>query len=207
MKKTALLLCLLCCAQLSHAQRYVIFLHSMFLELKPLGEKHPEYGRVEYNEILDAYRKRGMTVISEIRAKDTDAKKYAKKVVKQIDSLLKHGAQAPNITVVGTSKGGLIAMQVSSLLHNSEVNYVFVGCCFDSQLKEDPKLQVCGNILSIYEKSDNTQSCASIKNASKCNIPHYKEVQLNTGLKHGFLYKALPGWIDPSIQWAANIYR
>lgn len=207
MKKLLLSILLLYTCQAADAQKYVFFLHNMFLELKPLGEKHPEYGRVEYNEVLAAYRKRGFTVLSEIRPQGTDGKEYAKKIARQADSLVKAGVPPSHITVVGTSKGGYIAMQVSSMLHNSSVNYVFIGCCYKSMLAEDPSLNVCGNILSIYEESDNTETCNTIKEASKCNIPHYKELLLHTGMKHGFLYKANKEWLEPSMKWADGTYN
>lgn len=207
MKKLFITILSLYISQTADAQKYVFFLHNMFLELKPLGEKHPEYGRVEYNEILAAYRKRGFTVLSDIRPQGTDGKEYAKKIAHQADSLIKAGIAPSNITIVGTSKGGYIAMQVSSILHNSDVNYVFIGCCYKSMLAEDPSLNVCGNILSIYEKSDNTETCNTITQASKCSIPHYKEILLHTGMKHGFLYKANKEWLKPSMTWANGSYK
>lgn len=36
---------------------------------------------------------------------------------------------------------------------------------------------------------------------SKSNVTKFKEIELTTGLKHGFLFKALPEWIKPTITW------
>ena len=33
------------------------------------------------------------------------------------------------------------------------------------------------------------------------HISGYKEVELNTGLSHGFFYKGRKVWIDPIIEW------
>jgi dienelactone hydrolase len=178
--------------------RYIFFLHNMFIELQGLEGSHPEYGRVEYKEIIQAFEKKGFTVISEIRPKNTEVKAYAAKVAGQIDSLLKKGVPAAHITVIGTSKGGFIAMQVSDRVKNSELNFVFIGCCTSDS---DRELDVKGNILSIYEKGD-TRSCAFIRERVAKTVNHFQEIELHTGLKHGFLYKALSEWIEPSAKWA-----
>jgi esterase/lipase len=176
--------------------------------LFPLGTSHPEYGQVEYREIVAAFEKKGFTVISEIRPKDTGWKVYAKKVIGQIDSLLKFGVKPADITVVGTSMGGYITKGVSSTLSNKDINYVLIGCCTDQDIQDDPDIQICGNILSIYEASDSLgQSCQKQKEYSTKPIPHYKEIKLTTGLKHGFLYKAMPDWIEPSAKWANRDYK
>jgi hypothetical protein len=38
-------------------------------------------------------------------------------------------------------------------------------------------------------------------------VPHYKEIELNTGLKHGYIYKPLPEWMNPAIKWAKGNYE
>jgi len=188
------------------AQNYIFFLHNKFLEEYSLEDAHPEYGKCEYTQILNDFKKEGLQVISELRKKNTNVSISATKVVKQIDSLLALGVKPGQITVVGTSKGGYIAQAVSILLKNDKVNYIFIGCCNRSDLPESSGT-FYGNILSIYEKSDSLgQSCIEIKNRSVKSVKHFKEIQLATGLKHGFLYKALPQWIEPSVKWAKQTY-
>lgn len=58
-----------------------------------------------------------------------------------------------------------------------------------------------GNVLSIYEKSDLAQSCENYRADGK-GINEWKEVAVDTGLKHGFLYRPIKNWIDPTIAWA-----
>lgn len=195
-------------AQTSKDQRYIFFLHNAYVEQNDLNVPHPEYGKAEYNEILASYRKDGFIVSSEIRSKNTNAKKYAKKIVKQVKALLKQGISADKITVIGTSKGGYIAQYVSTYLANPNVNFVFIGCFRDIDIEEHPEINFCGNILTIYEKSD-VYGVSAIKRreTSKCKIEHFKEIELNTGLKHGFLYKAADNWIVPSKKWANGNYE
>ncbi|OXB03386.1 alpha/beta hydrolase [Flavobacterium oncorhynchi] len=189
-------------------QRYIFFLHNAFVEQNDLSVAHPEYGKAEYNEILASFRKDNFIVYSEIRSKNTNAAEYAKKVVKQIKGLLKKGIPPNKTTVIGTSKGGYIAQYVSTFLANPDVNFVFIGCFRDSDIEEIPDINFCGNILTIYEKSDAYGvSAIKRKETSKLKINHFKEIELNTNLKHGFLYKASDHWIAPSKKWANGDYN
>ena len=190
------------------AQNYIFFLHNRYLEGRELDDPHKEYGKAEYAEILGFFRKENFVVLSEKRPKDTDTKEYAQKVKNQIDSLLKIGITANHITVIGTSKGGYIAQYISTFLANPDINYVFIGCFQENDLTQLPEIQFCGNILTIYEKSDVLGASAiKRKEASKLKINHFREIELHTGLKHGFLYKALPEWMEPCKKWARREYN
>lgn len=188
-------------------QRYVFFLHNMFLETAGLEDAHPEYGKAEYREIVAAFEKEGFTVISEIRKRGTDGVVYAQKIKGQIDSLLGKGVKANAISVVGTSKGAYIAWHVAALVKKRQMNYVLIGICNETTLADNRSIEPCGNILSIYEKSDVLgQTCISLKSSSSC-IAAFKEIELHTGKKHGFLYKADPLWLKPAINWAKGNYE
>lgn len=200
MKKLILIISLLAGTATVHAQNYLFFLHNMWLELNDAETPHPEYGKAEYHEIVAKFRKEGFTVISELRPKGTNGNVYAVKVAKQVDSLLKKGVPASRITVVGTSKGAYITMFVSGIMKNTAVNYVMVGVCTDDEVRDD-SVHLYGNILSIYEKSDRYHSCQKVRVKPGNNITRFKEIELHTGLKHGFLYRALDEWINPASDW------
>lgn len=185
------------------APRYVFFLHNRFLESHALEAEHPEYGRVEYAEILEAFKEANLVVRSEKRRSNVNARDYAVEVIGEIEALMQQGVPAENITVIGTSKGGYIAQYVSSLAQNPKLNFVFIASYRDSDLLQLPDLQYCGRILTIYEKSDPFGvSAVARKNQSKCEISAFEELALDTGLKHGFLFKALPEWLNPCVKWA-----
>ncbi len=188
--------------------RFVFFLHNRFLEEHHLNDTHSEYGRTEYIEILNEFKKNGFTVISEQRKGNVNAREYATRVVQQIDSLTTKGINPKHITVVGTSKGGYIAQYVSTIANNPLLNFVFIASFRDSDIQNIPEINFCGNILTIYEKSDPFGvSAIQRKQNSICEIQHFKEIQLNTGMKHGFLFKPLKQWISPTIQWARGNYN
>lgn len=188
--------------------RVIFFLHNRFIENHDLNERHPEYGKAEYNEIISVFEKNGFKVISEKRDINTDHLRYAEKVKIQIDSLIESGVPSENITVVGTSKGGYIAQYVSTYASNPQLNFVFIASFRNEDMENLPDINYCGNILTIYEKSDiYGVSAVKRKEASTCEIMHYKEVELTTGLKHGFLFKASNNWLDPIIKWANGNYK
>ncbi len=210
--KSYLLLSILFCGTLFSCEnknnvRYIFFLHNRFLEEHELNDAHPEYGRAEYNEIISEFQKNGFKVISEKRNGNVNVREYAQGVVRQIDSLLSTGLKAQNITVVGISKGGYIAQYVSTIAENPDLNFVLIGCFMDSDMEEIPDINFCGNILNIYERTDPFGvSAIARKENSTCTITHFKEIEVNTGLNHGFLYKAMKEWMAPTMEWARGNY-
>jgi hypothetical protein len=197
-------------ATLIFGQHYLFYLHGKIVEDQGANavDTINGFGAYQYEDILEAFRKANFTVLSEVRQKNTEPSDYAHKIVNQIDSLISEGIQPNNITVVGASKGAVISMFISSYLKNEKVNFVFIAGCNNDILKHFPEIQFCGNILSLYEKTDDIgRSCLNFKQGSNQSIPHYKELELNTGLKHGFLYKPLPEWMKPAISWANKNYE
>ena len=187
---------------------YIFFLHNRFLETHSLDEEHPQYGRVEYREIISKLENSGFTVISEQRKGNVNAREYAQQVVSQIDSLMQVGIAPKNITVVGTSKGGYIAQYVSTLANNPDLNFVFIGSFQESDIQNIPEINYCGNILTIYEESDPFGvSAVARREASTCDIQHFQEIKLQTGMAHGVLFKPLKKRIEPTLMWASGNYN
>ena len=213
--QTFLFLIFIGCQSSKHTQNletekdYIFFIHNKFLEENSDGTFSDKYNvTVDYNGILQSFKKDGFIVLSEKRIKNTDTKKYAKKIVSQIDSLIKTGVKPNHITIVGTSKGGYIAQYVSTFAKNPNLNFVFIGSFQESDIENYPEINFCGNILTIYEKSDFFGVTAiKRKETSKLKINQFKEIELNTGLKHGFLYIASDEWIKPCKMWAKRKYE
>ena len=167
--------------------KYIFFLHGRFLKENGLHDDHPQYGKFEYAAMIQALAAADFHIVSEIGPAGTNAIDYAIKIVDQIDSLLKIGVSSSAIMVTGTSKGAYIAQYVSTFAKNSQLNFVFIGCYRDSDLKEIPEINLCGNILNIYERSDSFGvSALKRREHSTMDIPMFKELELNTGRKHGF---------------------
>lgn len=156
--------------------------------------------------MLTEFEKNGLTVISEKRNGNVNTQTYANQVVHQIDSLLQKGTKPSNITVVGASKGGYIAQYVSSIANNPELNFVFIGASFSGG--PFPEMNFSGKILCISEKSD--EGAVSFQERIqnyKATVKKFREIELHTGMRHGFLFKALQEWITPTVAWAKGNYK
>ena len=180
-------------------RRYLFYLHGKIVE-EGRRPTSPEHGVYEYDEILDRFLEAGFVVISEQRAKDTDVAQYGQKVAGQVRRLIKAGVSPANITVVGASQGGWMAMLASTYLKNRNVNYVFISVC-----RADPGflslVDLHGNVLFIKEQSEPPSDCARFR-ADATGIRRYQEIMLNTGLRHGFLFRPLYAWLGPTLNWA-----
>lgn len=194
-------LCLPAIASAVPAPRYLFYLHGRVVEdFGPYGFS-PQFGRYDYPGILKAFRSRGFDVWSERRPSGTDVSAYADKVVAQIRELEAHGVDPHRITVVGASKGAVIGALVSTRLRQPQIHYVLMGNCNDWLIRTyNPKLT--GEVLSVYEASDQTGGSCEPVRARSPKIARFAEIRLTTGLGHGFLYRPLPVWIEPTVAWA-----
>lgn len=194
------------------AQQYLIYLHGKIIEDQGIHavETARGFGEYQYNDILAAFRQKKFIVMSEVRSPNTDVRQYAHKVAKQVDSLIKQAKVAPDhITIVGASKGASIAMFASTYIQNADVKYVFMSACNESSFLSNTDISITGNVLSIYETSDNIgSSCMQFKErAKKGALKHYSEIALNTGLQHGYFYKPRPEWMNPVVRWAQGNFE
>jgi hypothetical protein len=181
--------------------RYVYYLHGKIVEDSGPRGVSPRFGAYDYPGIIAALSKPGIKVISEIRPRNTDPSAYADKVVRQIKGQLAHGLPPSDITVVGASKGSVIATLISTRLQVRGVRYVLLADCNDWLMRTwHPRLS--GEVLSIYEASDDIGgTCGPIVKASPA-VTRFKEIRLNTGLGHGIVYRPLASWVRPALAWA-----
>lgn len=187
-------------AKADPAATYVFYLHGRIIENQGRRPTSPEFGVYQYDEILRRLAEDGRIVVSEARAKDTDPEAYADKVAKQVEALLARGVPGRRITVVGASKGSVITMLVSTRVRSPEVGYVILANCND-WVREHHPIDLHGEVLSIYEASDSVGgTCGPIFEQSN-QLGKHREIRLETGLRHGFLYRPLKEWTEPAIAW------
>jgi hypothetical protein len=177
---------------------YLFYLHGRIVEDRGIRPTHERHGVYEYEQIVDTFKQAGFVVISEVRRKDTDMEQYAAIVAEQVRRLLKAGVPPKRITVVGASKGAGITIRASRDLKNRNIKFVTMGPCAADFLQP---MNVHGNLLSIYERSDVGRVCPTVR-ADARKVGKYKELELNTGLGHGFLYKPMKEWVEPVLTWA-----
>ena len=186
--------------------KYLFYLHGRIVEDQGPNAVSEEYGPYEYDNIVSTLVSKGYKVISEVREKNCDPLNYAEKVTKQIDSLLHIGIPANNITVLGASKGAFIAIQVSDLVQNKEVNYVLIAIFSESiaEILKKTNVKLSGRVLHVYDYKDVLSASGEkfINEFKGKEFSDFKEVELKMGLGHGILYKPYDEWINLLLKWS-----
>jgi pimeloyl-ACP methyl ester carboxylesterase len=188
--------------------RHLIYLHGRIIQDQQNPRpRHPEFGYYELEQILATFRERGFVVTGEIRPKDAPLMVSADRVVEQIRGLLASGVPASRITVVGGSMGAAIALRASLRLQNPALRYGVLGACMSKtvpQLLAEYGAKPAGRILAIRETSDETsEPCPAWSGDADSHatlVVH--EIVIDTGLRHGFLYRPLREWVEPVVDWA-----
>ena len=179
---------------------YLFFMHGKIVEKKGTPAKSRQYGDYEYHRILSKFASYGFDVISEARNSGTDIYDYASSVAEQVEQLIKADVPPSHITVSGFSKGGRIALVVSSLLNIKDLNYVILAGCRTADI-ENFNLHASGRVLSIFDASDNRfGSCKEIFSEGKGNLQS-REIVLDIGYGHGAFYSPRPSWVNPMMKW------
>jgi hypothetical protein len=186
------------------AARYLIYLHGRIIEEQGRQAVSPEFGRYEYDKILDALVARGFTVIAELRGPDA-GEPFAETVAGQVRTLLKGGVPADHIAVVGFSKGGGLTVAAAARAAEAGVSYaVLAGCSQEPAWVARWAPALRGRMLSLYDRSDRFKpSCAPLFERAK-GLGATREVELNTGLDHGLFYAPRSEWLDPLVAWAMH---
>lgn len=184
--------------------RYLFYLHGLIIENEGVRPTSPRFGVYEYEEILETFQRKGFIVISEPRPKGTDPEQYAAKVVEQIKRLLKAGVPPENITVVGASRGGGIAIIASTRLKNRRVKFAIMAACGDWDVYKKVGIDLWGSILSVYDADDDMAGTCSDFFRKSTGISKKKEVVLKLSLGHGILYRPLKEWVDLVTAWALS---
>jgi hypothetical protein len=190
------------------SKKYIFYLHGRIIEEEGLRPKSEKYGIYEYEKILDSIAEAGFVVISEPRKKNTDIIEYAKTASTEIDSLIKSGVPVNNITIIGASKGGGIAVAISSYLKNENLKFVIMAICNPDmkEVWEQKGIRLWGKVLYMYDYKDEIAgSCNDCMEILKSEgLKEYKEIKLETGLGHGILYTPKKEWLIPTLEWAKN---
>jgi len=189
--------------QCAFAQIHIYYLHGKINEEQGRNAVSEKFGKFELDEILKQLNVNNSVIHCEIRTKDTDVKIYATKISREIDSLINSGIPPKNITIVGASKGAIIAMNISNI-NKHNINYVFLAGNNDYQEKNND-WKFHGQILCIYDLSDDIAGKNYNYWKEKPNYSTiFEQLEIKTNLGHGFLYKPLKEWINPTKEWIKN---
>lgn len=205
--------CLLGCtaggAEETASPRHLIYLHGRIVQdqQSPRPE-HPRFGAYELEKIRETFERRGFVVSAEIRPKSISVSDAADRVAAQVQELLEGGVPANRIVLVGGSMGAGIALLAATRLGNPDLRFAVLGTCLAAHLSqwESEGRAPSGRILAIREASDDfVEPCPNWEEATSPGPSLVvREIVLDTGLSHGFLYRPLPEWVDPVVEWATG---
>jgi hypothetical protein len=179
---------------------YLIYLHGRVVENLGPRPTDSSFGLYDYPAILEALASKGAIVISSQRKPNTNVNEYAGLIVAQIEEAIQRGVPPGNIVVVGFSKGGDIAIHVSSFLRRPQVRFVLLAACWPRP--KEPQLRLTGRVLSIYETSDTLAGNSCEPLARHPEKPRsFEEITISTGRSHGAFYTPIKEWVDPVLDW------
>ncbi len=187
-------------SQETKPMKHIFYLHGMIIEVQGINAESEEFGPYKYEDILDSLEATGARVHSEVRTTNTDFNTFSEKISAQINALIQDGIQPHDISVIGASKGAMMAMAISSL-NKQPVNYILLGGNSE-QTEQSFDWKLHGSILGIYEKSDliaGKDYSYWIARSPEARV--FQQLQLNTGLGHGFLYRPIEEWLGPALEW------
>jgi hypothetical protein len=189
-----------CNSKRQNDKKYIYYLHGRIIEIQGKNAVSEVYGNYEFDSIVNALRDSNTEVIAEIRNENVDFLQYANKISKEIDSLIKLGIKSKDITVIGASKGAIIASNISNI-NTNPINYIFLAGNNDYQ-EEHNDWKFHGQVLCFYDESDTIagKNYDFWKNKSNF-ITKFEQIKIDKKLGHGFLYKPYKDWVEPTKKW------
>ena len=184
------------------AARYIVYLHGAWPETHAKDEPHPKRGPFRYDAIVAGLADRGFEVISELRTKPTNPRTFARLTREKIEALIARGVPAKNVTVVGFSKGGEMALIIGAKLRQQEASFaILAGCAKGKSRQSYEKIlandasTLRGRFLSLYDQADRVAGTCR-EAFAKTGVATVKEEVLKVGKGHGTFYEANRVWLD-----------
>ena len=189
-----------CRSNIQNQTKYIYYLHGRIIEIQGKNAISEEFGKYEFDKIINALKVENSIVTAEIRNENVDYLKYANKISTEIDSLIDSGIKPKNITIIGASKGAIIASNISNININP-INYVLLAGNNDYQ-EENNDWKFHGQVLCFYDDSDNIAGKNYDFWKNKPNFTNkFEQIRIDKSLGHGFLYKPYKEWIEPTKRW------
>jgi hypothetical protein len=144
------------------AERYVIYSHGLIVEGNDPKPISPKYGQYDFPAIKQSlFKDGGFNLIAYQRPKSADDS-YADMLQSWVRRLLDAGVKPSRITLVGFSRGAQLTALASNGLADAGINTALLAICEDGEVSHAPGLHLGGNLLSIYETSDELGSCGKL---------------------------------------------
>lgn len=192
----------------SAADSYVFYSHGFIVEgdnPTPVDTRFG-WGKYDFPAVKKALSDESYHLIAFHRPKNTNPRKYAYELNKQVRELIKQGVKPTNITLIGFSRGAFITGLTSDKLSDIGVNTIILAGCGRLVHPGHSDTQVYGHVLSIYEESDRANTCVKLKEKSPL-ATSFTEIKINTGLSHGAFYRPLDVWVKPIKKWIKKLNK
>lgn len=177
--------------------KYVFYLHGAGVE------ENPQKAKENWRANAKAFEGKGFIVVAEQRSANTSIRDYAKKISDWTKVLVAKGVPPENVTVIGFSKGGVIALSVANWNQAPSMNYVILAGCAGERRADLQKVQQAaaarlkGRMLSIYDGGDpEFGTCQPLFDAAGAGVKG-AERKLETGRGHQAFAFADKSWFDP----------
>lgn len=180
-------------------EKYVFYSHGFIVEGNNPTPINPRWGKYEFPQIKAALADESYNLVAYHRAKGTDPREFAKKLIKDINILVNRGVLYENITFIGFSRGGAITALVSHYAKSKKLNIIILAGC-GNFMRNNPEVDLYGHIYSIYETSDGVGSCQYVIDRSK-QVTSFTEIAISTGKEHGAFYTPIDEWLLPVKNW------
>jgi hypothetical protein len=186
-------------------ERYVIYSHGRIVEGDDPKPISPQYGQYDFPAIKKAlFSGGGFNLIAFQRPKSSDDA-YANTLKSWVRHLLDAGVKPSRITLVGFSRGAQLTALASNDLASEGINTALLAICEDGDVSHATGLVLGGNLLSVYETSDELGSCRKL--SARSHLKSFKEIAISTGKSHGAFFQPLPQWMGPLKAWIAETNR
>ncbi|MFK7972382.1 MAG: hypothetical protein AB8F95_18580 [Bacteroidia bacterium] len=188
------------CQSEDKATKHIFYLHGRIIEVQGVDAVSEKFGEYHYNDIIDSLKSTGAVIHNEVRTTQTDFQTFCIRTSGEIDRLIAKGVKPEDVTVIGASKGAVMAMNISNMnIH--PVNYVLLAAN-NAYIEREQQWNLHGRILGIYERSDSLAGRPYDHWITvSSNAVEFEQIEINTGLGHGFLYQPLEAWLRPVKKW------
>ncbi len=177
--------------------KYIFYFHPRF----PPGstDRLASVG-YDYEGTLAALRAEGFTVVSEVRPQELPWIEEADRSAPAVRKLLDAGVPASHITLVGFSKGAVIALMIGARLGEADIRIVGLSTCSSSWANNEEitfhSTQFVGRILLLDD--------AGKSPITRCGIAGALEKQFSEGQGVALFLKPRDIWLKEIASFAAR---
>lgn len=132
-----------------------------------------------------------------------DAVTYARRIARDVRSLMDDGTDPSRITVLGSGMGSTVAQLTSAAVGNRQVSYVLLGQC-DRFLKQRVRFHMAGRILGLRDEADaKSGSCRPLWQGAP-KVTERQDIVLHSGLGAALFARPHDMWMKPAVEWGTR---